>query len=239
VSHYIYCFGLGEELAPLGGLTGVWGREVRRVDYGRLTAVVSELGKGYAVTPDRGAVAAHHKVVEAVLAMSTPIPCRFGNVMEPDNTRIFVESNYAPLLVLLEKFSGCVEVNIQIVPETSAGLESEALLAEEEGKQVGEGTRFMRMKQTRNAAEDSRKKQIEGAVARLKTFFDDLIRSGAGFIVPGAGAGEVAHLVKRADLERYQLRFHQVEPEMTDVRLSLGEPRAPYSFVTRSRPQKT
>jgi hypothetical protein len=239
VSHYIYCFALGEELAPLRGLTGVWGREVERLDHGRVTAVVSELEKGCAVTPDRGAVGAHNRVVDAVLAMSTPIPCRFGNVMEPEYALMFVESNYAALLELLEKFSGCVEMNIQIAPETRTEPESESAAAAQEGKQVGEGTRFLRMKQARNVAEDFRKKQIEGAVIRLKTFFEDSIQSTAGFVVPGAAAGEAAHLVKRADLEQYQLRFLQVKSEMTDVCLSLGEPRAPYSFVTRFRPPKT
>ncbi|HEY6333732.1 MAG TPA: GvpL/GvpF family gas vesicle protein, partial [Blastocatellia bacterium] len=110
---YVYCIALKDELEPLAAPPGIGGAEVGTVEAGKLIAVISDWPQAEIVTT-QGDVIAHHKVIDAVLGKSTPIPCRFGAILKKDFVPEFLAANAARFLNLLSLFSGRIEMDIKI-----------------------------------------------------------------------------------------------------------------------------
>jgi hypothetical protein len=109
---YVYGIMPASEQASLPD-AGVAGAEVRAVEHGELAAIVSEL-EGDALVAARE-VRAHWRVVEAVAAVATLLPVRFGTVLAGD--RAVVEQLLAPqaehLKTLLQSLAGRVQLAVK------------------------------------------------------------------------------------------------------------------------------
>ena len=235
MSDYVYCFARTDELR-LDGLTGLGGSVVRRLAHGNFSAVISELAPDFQPNPDRSSALAHNSVVNAVLAESTPVPCRFGNVIERAQLLDFMESNAPLLLGLLERFSGHLEMDIRVVlamegtPEGDTGQADK--VANHGNEAIGAGTRFLREKQIRKAAEDLRRKRLEEAIDRIDARFLDRISDKALLTNAHGIVAGTAHLIRRDDLKEHRSMFEQTSSSFADdVKISLSGPWAPYSFV--------
>jgi hypothetical protein len=228
VNAYVYCIALKDELESLAWPAGIGGAEVRTVEAGSLIAVISDWAQP-AVTPIQEDVVAHHKVVEAVLRKTTPIPCRFGAILKTDFLSDFLATNADRFLDLLSVFSGRIEMDIKVFPNSVA---RRAMTFEEpRNRGVGEGTRYVMRKKLEHAAEKFRLESINAAQAQVEELFEDLSAETRRFVRKGGAIGEVAHLIERSAIDRYRARFTQAKGGVTNVRLALSGPWAPYSFV--------
>ena len=83
MSLYVYCLGEGLPESAFEGLAGVGGARVRALTFGSLTAVVSEAGDEATLINEENLLA-HNRVNAAALAVTTPLPCRFGTRAAPE-----------------------------------------------------------------------------------------------------------------------------------------------------------
>ena len=119
MSLYVYC--LGDELsgAAFEGLSGVGGSPVRLLELGRLSAVVSDTGEEpVAVTEEN--LLAHNRVNAAALAVSTPLPFRFGTRAVPERLAEYTASNEAALADTLARVRGRVEMSVKLMEKAKA-----------------------------------------------------------------------------------------------------------------------
>jgi hypothetical protein len=103
-------------------LTGRRGRSVRRVEDDRLGVLVEEVEDDARVR--RADLLAHAHLLEAVAAVTTVIPSRFG-VMLPDEETLrkeFLVERRDHLLGLLKAFDGCVQVTVHASYDEEAAL---------------------------------------------------------------------------------------------------------------------
>src|SRR5437016_398455 len=113
MSLYVYCLmKVTDELPP--GLSGVQNQAVGIIDSQPLRVVVSDFS-GTELTPNKENVFTHERVVEACMDRTTPLPFRFGVVVQEKKLRDFVENNAASLLLDLEKVLGCVEMGLKVM----------------------------------------------------------------------------------------------------------------------------
>ena len=120
MSLYVYC--LGDELggAAFEGLAGVGGARVRVLALGALAAVVSEAAGEAAVVNEENRLA-HNRVNAAALAVTTPLPCRFGTRAAPERLAEYVSANEAALAAALARVRGCVEMSVKLLEKPEAG----------------------------------------------------------------------------------------------------------------------
>jgi hypothetical protein len=229
VNLYVYCLVRSGECSATEGLTGIGGAPIRQVECGGVVGIVSD-SCAQTVRPQREAVIEHHKVVDAMLAQSTPVPCRFGALISPGSLCAFMESQSARLLELLDKLSGCVEMHVVILPGQTADPSQATQPILVQG--IGEGSRFLAKKLTEKAAEDALRNKLEQGGRLLDALFRGIARDLVFTIKSGPlHMAEAAHLVSSPDLTQYQDRFERAQAELIGFRLLLTGPWAPYSFV--------
>jgi hypothetical protein len=124
VTDGVYVHGVARARAPdLGGLHGIDGAEVRRVEHAGLVALTSRLG-----TSELGArdIRAHWRVLERAFERTTVLPIRFGTVLESEaavRERLLAPSA-ARLTELLDAMAELVQLNL------TARYDEERLLTE-------------------------------------------------------------------------------------------------------------
>lgn len=248
MSLYVYC--LGDELsgAALDGLAGVGGASVRLLSLkGRLSAVVSDAGaEPVAVTEEN--LSAHNRVNAAALAVSTPLPFRFGTRAAPGRLAEFAASNEGALHAALARVRGCVEMGVKLM-ENAEGRGREA-----EGKSeapaaggdpgapaaggggeaaagVGRGTAFLLRKRREVLGEEAARARAEELAAWLAGGLGELARESAVRVSPSeAIAVRAAHLVGRVRVGEYRARLRELGAARPAVRLLASGPWPPYSF---------
>ncbi len=116
-SRYLYAI-IGDDavedtLAGLGK-TGIGNTKVETLDADGIAAVVSAY-RGSSVRPQRTNIAAHQKVLSALLAVTTPLPISFGTIAEDDQAvRTTLRHSHADLEEALERVRGKVEMGLNV-----------------------------------------------------------------------------------------------------------------------------
>lgn len=103
-------------------LTGRLGRAPRRIADDRLAVLVGEVDDDARVRRDD--LLAHAHLLEAVAAVTTVVPSRFGMMLPDDDTvrREFLVQRRDHLLGLLNAFDGCVQVTVHASYDEEAAL---------------------------------------------------------------------------------------------------------------------
>jgi hypothetical protein len=130
---YLYC--LSDELNAGATLhaAGIEAARPRVIGPGAIKAVVSDV-QTHPVRVTKDNVLAHERVIDCVMAQTTPLPFRFGSVAQPDGLRAYIASNEESLLALLDKVRGAVEMSVKIIWDREAVGGGRA---ETEGAQTG------------------------------------------------------------------------------------------------------
>src|SRR5256885_1352594 len=89
MSLYVYC--VAGELPELQ-VPGVQNQFASVLGADPFRAVVSEFS-GSELKPTKENLFAHERVVEAVMAIQTPLPFRFGTVVSEEKLRMFLQTN--------------------------------------------------------------------------------------------------------------------------------------------------
>jgi hypothetical protein len=230
VNLYVYCLARSPESGAIEGLTGIGGAPIRQVECCGISAIVSDL-PGQTVRPQPETVIEHHKVVDAVLAHSTPVPCRFGALISQGSLQVFMKSQSVRLLEMLDRFSGRVEMHVVLASDCAGAPSMSARAIPVEG--AGEGSRFLFKKLSEKAAEDELRSKLEQGGELLYARFRGIANDHVFTVKTRAPhLAEAAHLVSRPDLDQYHETFELAQLEMVGFRLRLTGPWAPYSFVS-------
>jgi hypothetical protein len=211
----------------------VGGAHVRVLESGGLAALVSEAGDGATAVNEENLLA-HSRVNAAALAVSTPLPCRFGTRAAPERLAEYVSANAAPLAAALARVRGRVEMSVKLMEKSEVGsrkseVENEAGNAELAA--AGAGTAFLLKKRRELLGEEGARRRAEEAAAWLASGVGELARETAARPSPSEAIFvRAAHLVERAHVAEYRARLRGLATERHDLRLLTSGPWPPYSF---------
>ncbi|HEV2862767.1 MAG TPA: GvpL/GvpF family gas vesicle protein [Pyrinomonadaceae bacterium] len=230
---YAYC--VGDELAAetFEGATGVGGSPLMLVRRGAFAVVVSEF-EGDAVPASRENVTEHNRVNALALARSTPLPFRFGTLVEDARLGAYLAKQEATLVAALGRVRGCVEMGAKVIWD--AGGRAAGAVEEDEGEAgespaAGAGTAFLLAKRREVLGEEALRSRAEGVAAALASRLEGLARESSVQVNPkGSLVVRAAHLIERGREEEYRERVRALGREREDLRLMASGPWPPYSF---------
>ena len=229
MSLYAYCLCEDSAAEASAGGRGVGGAEVSALRLGSLAALVSEF-EGERVAVTRENVLAHSRVNARALAVTTPLPFRFGTLAEAERLAAYVAANEAGLREALARVSGHVEMGAKVL-RAAAEAETRAGLAEEPGAAAGSGTAYLLAKRRAIEGGEALMREAEGAAAWLAGVVSDLARESSVSVNP---AGQIvvraAHLVERGRAAEYRARLRAAGERRPELRLLTSGPWPPYSF---------
>jgi len=231
---YAYC--VGDDLAAetVEGASGVAGSPLVLFRRGPLAVVASPFD-GKAVPATRENVLEHSRVNGLVLARTTPLPFRFGTLVDERRLQEHLERNEAALLAALGRVRGCVEMGAKVIWDAAAqsegGGESEDEGPASPASPRGAGTAFLLAKRRALEGAEALKGRAEELAALLAARLEGLARESSVEVNPaGSLVVRAAHLVARGREAEYRERLRALGREREDLRLMLSGPWPPYSF---------
>ncbi|HJQ69099.1 MAG TPA: GvpL/GvpF family gas vesicle protein [Blastocatellia bacterium] len=231
---YLYC--LSDELEAGATLlaTGIAETAPRVVELGSIKAVVSDV-QAHQVKVTKENVLAHERIIDCVMAQTTPLPFRFGSVVKPDELHKYVASNEARLRALLDRVRGAVEMSVKIIWDREAVARQRAATAPgDEGRAegAGPGLSFLLAKKERMAGEQELKDRAGEIAAWLDAGVGGLVREHVATLNPaGDLVVRAAHLVERGLVAEYRERVSSLGRERKDLRFLTSGAWPPYSFT--------
>jgi hypothetical protein len=241
---YAYCIGEKQafpELArhrkpiPLQSVHGVSGNQVFLYPASDLAVVVSEHNPAEILNQKSGVD--HARVIADCFQHSTVLPFRFGTVFNDDESlRKSIRSNQRQFLGNIDKLRGKTEMHLKIFVEDcclhAAGTRDSADRAGQEYlTNLRENASRQRERQTRARA-------VAFQMHRLFLPLDEEVS--CRLSDNGKMVLDIAHLIERKYVERYQNKFSSTCVAMRECHLQLSGPWPPYHFVHRlTRPVHT
>jgi hypothetical protein len=169
---------------------------------------------------------AHNAVVRSVFTQTTPLPFRFGTIVEEEQLRSYVKTHGQALKDRLAHVRGCAEMNLRLIgPRENAPPAAERAL--------GPGTKFLLDKRREFCGEEWRVEQTGELSAWLADKLGDLIRDEKINIVPAERVvlAKADHLVDRVNIPQYRERMAKAIGERPELRFMVSGPWPPYSFA--------
>jgi hypothetical protein len=113
---YAYCLCDDHEGARLdfGGAVGVGGAPARAIEAANFVAVVSDYA-GERIEISRADLLAHNRINGLVLALTSPLPFRFGTLVTPAQLDQYAARDAAALRARLARVRGCVEMSVKLI----------------------------------------------------------------------------------------------------------------------------
>lgn len=216
---------------PLIGVDGLFGGQTFLFPAAELTVIVSEhlpedrarINGGDAILAARE----HAKVIAAAFARSTVLPFRFGTTFEDDDAlRRSVRSNQRHFLANVERLRGKAEMHLKVLIDDvcaaklgfpPASISGHAYLSQ------------LRQSATRQRERQSRARALSVQVHRMFLPIEEEItckRTESGKMLL-----DIAHLVDKKTVERYQNKYSTATQQMKDCAMQLSGPWPPYHFV--------
>ena len=235
---YAYCIGEKQafpELArhrkpvPLESVHGVSGNQVFLYPASDLAIIVSEHNPTEALSQKAGVD--HARVIADCFKLSTVLPFRFGTVFNDDESlRKSIRSNQRQFLGNIEKLRGKTEMHLKIlVDDCCCGREMDRHLPADT---VGRGyLTNLRETATRQRERQTRARAVSFQMHRLFMPLDEDVS--CRLTENGKMVLDIAHLIERKHIERYQNKFASTSATMRDCQMQLSGPWPPYHFVHR------
>lgn len=232
---YLYCLSDDLQACQVESVAGIAGALTRRVDLGAVRAVVSDV-QIHEVKVTKENVLAHERVIDRVMAQTTPLPFRFGVVVKPDELQSYVESNEDRLRALLDRVRGAVEMNVKIIWDREAirnqRAEKQSLDDARKAEDAGPGLRFLLAKQQEMAVEREVKSKAEEIAAWLDQGVDNLVRDKVVTLNPDESLViRAAYLVERGRVAEYKERVNSLSRERNELHFLTSGAWPPYSFT--------
>ena len=208
---------------------GVSGTEITVLTAGPLAAWVETVATR-SLPPSLEAVRAHDAVVSAALASgTTPLPARFGQIFESDETcRAALLERLPRMEHDLARVRGLVEM--RIIARLARPRE-EAASVPAEG--ASPGTAYMRHLQRERAMEQIVQATSAAVRRRLTETVGAFVRGEAVTLDPlPAAVLTLSHLVARDEVAAYRTAVNDAAPDPQVERLVVRGPVAPYQFVS-------
>jgi len=234
---YAYCIGEKQafpELArhrkpiPLESVLGVSGNQVFLYPASDLAIVVSEHNPTEALNQKAGVD--HARVIADCFQHSTVLPFRFGTVFQDDEgLRKSIRSNQRQFQGNLERLHGKTEMHLKIHVDACCTKEFEKHLPLE-----GVGKEYLsnlRENATRQRERQTRARAVSFQMHRMFSPLDEEVS--CRMTESGKMMLDIAHLIDRKSVERYQNKFASTSAMMRECVLQLSGPWPPYHFVHR------
>jgi hypothetical protein len=234
---YAYCIGEKQafpELArhrkpvPLESVHGVSGNQVFLYPASDLAVIVSEHNPAEAFNQKSGVD--HARVIADCFKHSTVLPFRFGTVFNDDDSlRKSIRSNQRQFLGNIDKLRGKTEMHLRILVDDCCAKEIERQLPVEK---VGrEYLTNLRETATRQRERQTRARAVSFQMHRLFMPLDEDVS--CRLTDSGKMVLDIAHLIDRKYVERYQNKFTTTSAMMRDCQMQVSGPWPPYHFVHR------
>ncbi|MEU9664206.1 GvpL/GvpF family gas vesicle protein [Streptomyces bobili] len=236
--------------APLQAeLTGVAGAPAKLLHHHGLIAVVSHVPeRDFAEEPlhahleDLDWLAAtargHQQVIDALTAVTTPLPLRLGTVFRDDSgVRVMIEEREEVFLRTLDRLQGRVEWGVKVYVEPTG--QEETAGPDGPAPKPASGRDYLRQRRVKaRAHEDTwqRAEQYAGRLHSLLSEHADAARlhapqNSALSRASGQNVLNAAYLVPRAKSEEFVEIVDRTKGEEPGMRVELTGPWAAYSFV--------
>ncbi|GGS03597.1 gas vesicle protein [Streptomyces humidus] len=239
---YAVCRPFGAPLQT--ALKGVAGDPPRLLSHHGLIAVVSHVPEGdFAEAPLRRhledldwlteTARAHQQVIDALTAVTTPLPLRLATVFRDDSgVRVMMEEREADFLRTLDRLEGRVEWGVKVY------LEREPAAPAETAKPAS-GRDYLRQRRMQSSAREDSRQRAERFAARLHATLSahadgarlHAPQNSALSKAPGQNVLNAAYLVPRTQSEEFVELVDRTKGEEPGMRIELTGPWAAYSFV--------
>jgi hypothetical protein len=234
---YAYCIGEKQafpELArhrkpvPMESVLGVSGNQVFLYPASDLAVVVSEHNPQETLSQRSGVD--HARVIADCFQHSTILPFRFGTIFNDDESlRKSIRSNQRQFLGNIDKLRGKTEMHLKIFVDDCCGREIEKRLAADT---VGrEYLSTLRENASRARERQTRARAVSFQMHRLFQPLDEEVT--CRLTENGKMMLDIAHLIDRKCVERYQNKFVSTSAVMRECQMQLSGPWPPYHFVHR------
>ena len=225
---YVYCLTAGIDALP-HPLRGIAGGEVRVLNTGDLSVVVSDFASEKAPV-NRENVVAHAAVVGNVLNHTTPLPFRFGAVVNQEQLQSFVTARHDKLKARLDFVRGCVEMSVKIISRANDGHEQpEAQRIEVQDKP---GTTFLLEKRREILGSEARAAEAQQLASWLDTQIGDIVRdTRIDTNLTDKLLLATSHLVEKDVVEKYRTRLKAARLARPELNFLVSGPWPPYSFA--------
>jgi hypothetical protein len=234
---YAYCIGEKQafpELArhrkpiPLESVLGISGNQVFLYPASDLAIVVSEHNP--AETMNQKAGVDHARVIADCFKQSTVLPFRFGTVFADDEgLRKSIRSNQRQFQGNLERLHGKTEMHLKIHVDACCKEQIDKYLpAEGVGKEY---LSSLRENATRQRERQTRARAVSFQMHRMFSPLDEEVS--CRLTESGKMLLDIAHLIDRKCVERYQNKFSTTSAMMRECPMQLSGPWPPYHFVHR------
>ncbi|MGP4011272.1 GvpL/GvpF family gas vesicle protein [Streptomyces sp. 4N124] len=245
---YVYAVCRPFRSALQAQLKGVAGEPPKQLTHHGLVAVLSTVPeRDFAEEPLRAhledldwlteTARAHQSVIDALTAVTTPLPLRLATVFRDDSgVRIMMEAREAEFRRTLDRLEGRVEWGVKVYVDAEPA---------EAGPPAGttgtaaSGRDYLRQRRSRVRAHEDRWQQAERFASRLHATLsaraeDSRLHAPQSTSLSGASGRNVlnaAYLVPRADSEGFVEIVDRTKDEEAGIRVELTGPWAAYSFV--------
>jgi hypothetical protein len=234
---YAYCIGEKQafpELArhrkpvPMESVLGVSGNQVFLYPASDLAVIVSEHNPAETLNQKSGVD--HARVIADCFQHSTVLPFRFGTVFtDDDSLRKSIRSNQRQFLGNIDKLRGKTEMHLKIVVDDCCGREIERQAPIET---VGrEYLTNLRENAARTRERQTRARAVSFQMHRLFMPLDEEVS--CRLTESGKMVLDIAHLIDRKFVERYQNKFTTTCTMMRECQMQISGPWPPYHFVHR------
>ena len=235
---YAYC--IGEKQAfpefarhrkpvPLESVHGVSGNQVFLYPASDLAIVVSEHNPAETLNQKSGVD--HARVIADCFQHSTVLPFRFGTVFNDDESlRKSIRSNQRQFQGNIDKLRGKTEMHLKILVDGGcSGRESDRHQpAEGVGRQY---LTSLHESAARTRDRQTRARTVSFQMRRLFMPLDEEVS--CRLTESGKMVLDIAHLIDRKNVERYQSKFATTSAMMRECQMQLSGPWPPYHFVHR------
>jgi gas vesicle protein GvpL/GvpF len=234
---YAYCIGEKQafpELArhrkpvPMESVHGVSGNQVFLYPASDLAVIVSEHNPQESLNQKSGVD--HARVIADCFQHSTVLPFRFGTVFSDDEAlRKSIRSNQRQFLGNIDKLRGKTEMHLKIFVDDCCGKELERHVAADS---VGrEYLTNLRENAARTRERQTRARAVSFQMHRLFIPLDEEVS--CRLTDNGKMVLDIAHLIDRKYVERYQNKFATTSAMMKQCHMQVSGPWPPYHFVHR------
>lgn len=207
---------------------GVSGNQVFLYPASDLAVVVSEHNPQDSLNQKSGVD--HARVIADCFRHSTVLPFRFGTVFHDDESlRKSVRSNQRQFLGNIDKLRGKTEMHLKIFVDDCCGREMEKHLSSENAGRAYLSN--LRENASRARERQTRARAVSFQMHRLFLPLDEEVS--CRLMDSGKMLLDIAHLIDRKCVERYQNKFATTSAIMRECHMQLSGPWPPYHFVHR------
>jgi hypothetical protein len=169
-------------------------------------------------------------VIRSVLDVTTPLPFRFGTLVNESQLLSYLESRRSALLKKLVALQGCVEMSVKVIWSTPSAEAAKTSPSANEWQ--GSGTAFLTAKRAEILGDEVLARRASDLSTWLNAQLNSQVRDEQVSLRPRERMVlAAAHLVERERLPAYRNGLKAARTERPELHFLVSGPWPPYSFA--------